>query len=71
MVAAGLVGTPFPEPTRPYAKITDHDGRWGGKTCCGTCVFCTYDVCLRDETQPGVGRGNRFDALPNQMFDVL
>ena len=60
MVAAGLVGTPFPESTRPYAKITDHDGRWrgeGGGICGGICVLYTYDVCLREEAQPGVGRG--------------
>ena len=61
MVAAGLVGTPFPESTRPYAKITDHYGRWreGGPICGGICVLYTYDVCLREETQPGVVRGGK------------
>ena len=75
MVAAGLVGTPFPESTRPYAKITDHYGRWrGGNICGGICVLYTYDVCLREEAQPGVGRGgreNRFGALCDQIPCVL
>ena len=74
MVAAGLVGTPFPESTRPYAKITDHYGRWRGGNICGSIyVLYTYGVCLREEAQPGVGRGggNRFGALCDQIPCVL
>ena len=62
MVAAGLVGTLFPESTRPYAKITDHYGRWRGEgggtyvvvSACYTHMMC---ACARKRNRDGEGRG--------------
>ena len=66
MVAAGLVGTPFSESTRPYAKITDHDGRWGGEggetyvvePACSAHMLC---VCARKHNRGWGGEGGETD----------
>ena len=39
-------------------RIATGGGEGGrGNICGGICVLYTYDVCLREEAQPGVGRG--------------
>ena len=74
MVAAGLVGTPFPESTRPYAKITDHYGRWRGGTYVVVSAYYTHLMCAcarkRNRGWGGEG-GNRFGTLCVVVCDQI